>query len=245
MGSWLFRGHPLGITLIVHCTMTPENTSPQPAASPAAGQTPHSQDVFRAHFSVPIRALGANERGRILAHLMALSPQDRYMRFGYTVSDEHVQRYVDSLDFERDELLGIYNRRLELLGMAHVAYSRDAQAHAVAEFGVSVLPKARGRGIGHRLFELSVLHARNRGVSKLIIHALAENTAMLRIVRAAGAVIERDGPDTTAQLPLPPDTVISQVEALVEHQAAELDYGLKVHSRRLDDFLRALTPPGR
>lgn len=243
MGPWIFRGRPLGITLIVHCTMTPENTSPQPAASPAAGQTPHSQDVFRAHFSVPIRALGANERGRILAHLMALSPQDRYMRFGYTVSDEHVQRYVDSLDFERDELLGIYNRRLELLGMAHVAYSRDAQAHAVAEFGVSVLPKARGRGYGARLFERAAIHARNEGVELFMIYTLSENSAMLKIARKAGASVVRDGGDAEAMVRLRPRNLDSQVAEMVETNWAEMDYALKAQARHFRQFVRRLVSP--
>jgi GNAT superfamily N-acetyltransferase len=214
-----------------------------PLDSPLDDALPRTDVRFR---WLPARSLAPRHRPRIARHLLELPPQDRYLRFGHNATDGQINRYVDEIDFERDEVFGVFNRRLELVALAHLAYlSREGGAPVAAEFGVSVLPKVRGRGIGHRLFELSVLHARNRGVSRLIIHALAENTAMLRIVRAAGAVIERDGPDTTAQLPLPPDTVISQVEALVEHQAAEFDYGLKVHSRRLDDFLRALTPPGR
>lgn len=214
-----------------------------PLDTPLDDALPRTDIRFR---WLPARSLAPRHRPRIARHLLELPPHDRYLRFGHNASDGQIGRYVDEIDFERDEIFGIFNRRLELVALAHLAYlGHDGNAPAAAEFGVSVVPKARGRGIGHRLFELSALHARNRGVSKLIIHALAENTAMLRIVRAAGAAIERDGPDTTAQLPLPPDTVISQVEALVEHQAAEFDYGLKVHSRRLDDFLRALTPPAR
>ena len=52
-----------------------------------------------------------------------------------------------------------------------------------SEFGVSVLPKARRRGFGRRLFEHAMLHARNRGVETMFIHALSENTAMLKIAR--------------------------------------------------------------
>ena len=67
---------------------------------------------------VPIRSLGANHRERIAAHLMALDDRDRYLRFGYLANDEQIQRYVDGLNFDRDEIFGIYNRRLELLAMA-------------------------------------------------------------------------------------------------------------------------------
>src|SRR4051812_21633259 len=105
---------------------------------------------------VPIRSLGPGHRERIAVHLLSLDADDRYLRFGYSATDEHVQRYVDQLDFVRDDIFGIYNRKLELIAMAHLAYPQDPQASRCAEFGVSVLAKARGRGYGHRLFERAV-----------------------------------------------------------------------------------------
>ena len=87
-------------------------------------------------------------------------------------------------------MFGIFNRRLELIALAHLAH-RAADASrgraAASEFGVSVLPKARRRGFGRRLFEHAMLHARNRGVETMFIHALSENTAMLKLARNAGA----------------------------------------------------------
>ena len=67
---------------------------------------------------VPIRSLGANHRARITRHLLALEPHDRYLRFGYQAQDIQIERYVDGLNFERDEIFGIYNRKLELIAMA-------------------------------------------------------------------------------------------------------------------------------
>jgi len=64
----------------------------------------------------------------------------------------------------------------------------------------------RGRGYGARLFDHAVLRARNRGVDTIVIHALTENAAMLKIVRQAGATIERTGGDAEAQLRLPDDS---------------------------------------
>ena len=46
---------------------------------------------------VPIRTLAPNHRSRILAHLLALDEHDRYLRFGYTATDEQVERYVTCL----------------------------------------------------------------------------------------------------------------------------------------------------
>src|SRR6218665_3946602 len=71
---------------------------------------------------VPIRSLARRHRRRIKEHLLSLSERDRYLRFGYPASDEQIGRYAMGLDFERDEVLGIFNRRLELVAMAHLAY---------------------------------------------------------------------------------------------------------------------------
>jgi len=103
------------------------------------------------------------------------------------------------------------------------------------------LSRARGRGYGERLFEHAVLHARNRGVETLLIHALSENIAMLKIARKAGAVVEREGSETEARLKLPPVTIATRVGELMEEQAAEIDYQFKVQANRVNEFLEALT----
>jgi ribosomal protein S18 acetylase RimI-like enzyme len=178
---------------------------------------------------VPIRPLAPRHRQRILAHLLALSDQDRYLRFGHAASDAQIAHYVEQIDFERDEVFGIFNRRLELVAAAHLA---AAPGSTEAEFGVSVLAKARGRGYGARLFDRAVLHARNRGIREMVIYALSENTAMLRIVRKAGATVDRDGGESCARLRLPADDLMSHLEALVEDSASEVDYRLKQGTRR-------------
>lgn len=192
---------------------------------------------------VPIRSLSERHRPRILSHLLELSDRDRYLRFGYAASDSQITHYVDKLDFERDEVLGVFNRRLHLLAMAHLAYltTHDGTPATQAEFGVSVAGRTRGRGYGTRLFDLAVLHARNRSVQTLLIHALSENSAMLRIARNAGADVVREGGESEASLRLPPETLASHVEQLVEDGAAELDYQLKNQARLMGGLLHTLT----
>jgi RimJ/RimL family protein N-acetyltransferase len=186
---------------------------------------------------VPIRSLGPGHRERIAVHLKALDADDRYLRFGYSATDEQIQRYVESLDFERDDIFGIYNRKLELIAMAHLAYSADPKMTTCAEFGVSVLKKARGRGFGQRLFDRAVIHARNEGVEMLFIHALSENHAMLRIAMKAGAKLERAGSETEAYLRLPPATFDTRMAELLEEQVAQTDYTLKQQAKRFWAFL--------
>lgn len=168
---------------------------------------------------------------------MALDEHDRYLRFGYSATDEQIKRYVDGLNFDRDDIFGIYNRKLELIAMAHLAFSSDPEHVECAEFGVSVLKKARGRRYGSRLFERAVMHARNEGVELLFIHALTENTAMIKIARHAGATVERIGSETDAYLRLPPATLDTRMSELLEEQLALTDYRLKAQAKSFWDFL--------
>lgn len=198
--------------------------------------------------AVPIRSIGPAHREALRQHLLALDAHDRYLRFGYAANDEQISRYVDGLKFDRDELFGIFNRELDLIAMAHLAYSVDPACHSCAEFGVSVARRARGRGYGARLFERAVMHARNEGVSQLFIHALSENTAMLKIARRAGAVIERDGSEAEAHLRLPPADFDSRVTEFINEQLALTNYQLKAqarHFRHAVALLQALRLGGR
>jgi RimJ/RimL family protein N-acetyltransferase len=186
---------------------------------------------------VPIRSLGPNHRERIARHLLALEAHDRYLRFGFAASDDQIQRYVDSLSFERDEIFGIYNRRLELLAMAHLAFATDPDLAGCAEFGVSVSKSARGRGYGARLFDRAAMHTRNEGVSRMFIHALSENAAMLKIARNAGATVVRDGSESEAFLDLQPATLDTRLTELLEEQVAQADYRIKQQAKQFWDFL--------
>ena len=186
---------------------------------------------------VPIRSIGPGERERIARHLLALEGHDRYLRFGYPASDEQIQRYVDGLDFDRDEIFGIYNRRLELIAMAHLAFAPPEQASECAEFGVSVSKHARGRGYGARLFERAEVTARNEGVRMLFIHALSENAAMLKIARKAGATVVRSGSESEAHLELPAATLDSRMSEIALDHFAEVDFHLKQRARQFWAFL--------
>lgn len=217
------------------------SAAPFGAVHVVAPQATAQTNVSRkADVLVPIRSLGENHRARIARHLKALDAHDRYYRFGFAANDEQIDRYVNGLNFERDEIFGIYNRKLVLIAVAHLAYAPDTGANPSAEFGVSVLSQARGRHYGSRLFERAMMHARNVGVSRLYVHVLSENTAMLKIARHAGATFVCDGAETEGHLTLPPATLNSHLTELVEEQLAQANYQIKVQARQLRNTLSNL-----
>jgi RimJ/RimL family protein N-acetyltransferase len=199
---------------------------------------------------VPIRSLGSRHRMRIAKHLLELEESDRYLRFGYYATDEQINRYVEGLNFKRDDIYGIFNRKLDLIAMAHVAMDDTPETSSLddltklmaskhAEFGVSVLKAARGRGYGALLFDRAITHARNEGRDTMYIHALTENTAMLKIARKAGATVERSGSESDAYLKLPEATLRTRLTEIVEDQMAEFDYGFKQQAKQFQERLDA------
>lgn len=189
---------------------------------------------------IPVRILSAKHRPKIATHLKSLGTQDRYLRFGYPATDEQIDGYVAKLDFVRDDIYGVFNRRLQIVSMAHLAFSVDPQWATCAEFGVSVDLKMRGRGLGARMFDRAMTHARNEGVSLMFIHALSENTPMLKIARKAGARVERDGSESDAYLSLQPANLDSQMHEFLEEGMADLDFQIKTRARQFLQLLRTM-----
>ena len=179
---------------------------------------------------VPIRTLGERHRPRVEQHLLGLELPDRVWRFGHAASDDLVNRYAAQLDFERDQVFGVFDSQLQLIGLGHLAFEAGTDS---AEFGISVSASARHQGVGSELFAHAIVHARNRGVNCLNIHLARDNAAMLAIVRRVGAEIEFHGSDGHARLRLPAETLGSQLHELLGHHAAEFDYRLKHRVRQL------------
>ncbi len=186
---------------------------------------------------IPIYPLKASHLPSIKRHLLGLSEHDRYLRFGYAANDEQVLRYVSGLKFDRDEIYGIFNRKLHIVAMAHLAIMKAPGRKSSAEFGVSVQAYARGRGYGARLFTRAVMHARNEKIYEIYIHALSENAPMIRIARKNGATVVRDGSETEAFLSLPKRDLDSRVTELVVDQFAKTNYSIKEDAKRFWDFL--------
>ncbi len=218
------------------------STPPWASKAKTGMSTPRGDEV-RSQASLwvgAIRSLGVAHRERISKHLLALEESDRYLRFGYVANEEQIRKYVEGINFERDDLFGIYNRRLELIAMAHVAYSVDKDFSSCAEFGVSVLKRYRSRGCGSIMFQRAIVHARNEGVQMLFIHALTENKSMIHIARKAGASVENDGSETNAYLLLPDASFESRLTEMVDEQLGQLNYGLNLQAKRFLGFLSKL-----
>ena len=160
----------------------------------------------------PVRLL-EQDRPALEAHFTSLGRDDRRLRFGSQVADETLKAYVARIDIGQDGLFAVQDEALALVAVVHVAVTGEA-----AELGLSVLPGARGRGLGNALFRRAMTFLRNRGVREVFVHCLSENGAMMHLARKNGMRIVYSGGESDARLELQPATADSFVTEWLDDQ---------------------------
>lgn len=146
-----------------------------------------------------LERLGEDDRGAFAGHLRALDEADRRLRFGLAVDDDFIDRYVGRIDFSSDVVFGVRAGPGELVGVGHLVVQGRT-----SELGLSVLPKARGRGLGAAIFRFAAARAARAGAARLYMHFLTSNRAILSIARKAGMSIHSEAGEADAYLVVPP-----------------------------------------
>jgi GNAT superfamily N-acetyltransferase len=185
--------------------------------------------------AIPVQRLTEAARPKLREHFLRLDANDIRLRFGAPLASDAIEAYVQGIDFDTDAVFGVYEDELGLAAVAHVAFGVDG-----AELGVSVLPGYRSRGLGSALFARAVEHARNRFVTRMYMHCLSENAAMMHIARKSGMKICVDTGEAEAFLKLEPADHASLSGELMGQRLALFDYALKTQAaamRRITDSL--------
>jgi GNAT superfamily N-acetyltransferase len=157
-----------------------------------------------------IDRLGPQDRDSLRRHFLALGEDDRRLRFGVAVSDSHIDSYVEGIDFVASHVYGVRSRDGSWLGIGHLSHGTGT-----AELGLSVMPHGRGRGLGGAIFRYAVAQAARRRASRLYMHCLTSNRAILSIARSAGMEIVLAGGEADAYLLVPNHAdLVAQLVAL-------------------------------
>src|SRR5664279_1828394 len=135
-------------------------------------------------------------------HFAALDGEDLRYRFCGSIKPQSVTRYLDRLRGSGVDSFGIFNSRLAL-----VAVSQLAPSTGDLEVAISVLPDFRRSGFATALLEHSAGYARERGLTGLVIHTLADNTPMLSLARRIGMNVRMLKGDADGRLRLRADAL--------------------------------------
>jgi len=125
--------------------------------------------------------LNGADRIALLAHFLALDPEDRRLRFGAAVADEVIGQYVERLDLGRDGLFAVRDDDDGLAAVVHVAIG-----DSTGELGLSVLPAHRGHGHAVALLGEATRTFQAAGCSSALCDTGETNRPMVAALRRAG-----------------------------------------------------------
>lgn len=173
-----------------------------------------------------IRTLSSYELPKYAAHLRRLNAEDRYLRFGYAITDGQIGQYVASQFRTKSAVLAIFDDNLDVVAAMEVVYDfgKNSQTNTLAEIGLSVEEGHRGQGYGSTLFERALVQARNRGCKTLVSHCLSQNRFMMRIARKNGMEVHTEYGQSTGELALDKADSVSIIEEMVGEGMGMWDY---------------------
>jgi RimJ/RimL family protein N-acetyltransferase len=162
---------------------------------------------------------------RYREHLLALDEESRYLRFGYQIKDEMINRLCDSIEQNPKEhkLFVIENDNLETVAVGHISVINDNM-----ELAFSVHKQYQGKGMGSALMARCVEWCQNRYIRKGMMVCLSVNKPIRRLASKHGILIHSEG-ETTAEISIPEPNPISIWSELIDSNLARMDHMGKVN----------------
>ena len=128
---------------------------------------------------IPQKLYTAAQKEMIKRHfLFDLSQEDRHLRFGYTPSDDAIEKYIDdSFGVKNSMWFGIeFEDRI--IASCHAFFEEEPQQ---TELGLTVSPEFRGKGFGDLLFKRGKVWAKSLNSKSIFMHCLSENKVIQHI----------------------------------------------------------------
>ena len=132
-------------------------------------------------------------------HFLTLSSGDRFLRFGWVMTDVEIVAYLERVLASVDSALVVVEPDGDISGVLHL----ESMGCGV-NLGLSVSAWARNLGIGTLLLQRASLVARARGVTTLFVRNLNFNTALQRLGLRLGMRVACAPKALTMSLEIPP-----------------------------------------
>lgn len=185
-----------------------------------------------------IRPVTAIERELVRDFYLALSEQDRWMRFCSVASDGVINRYVDSVRFDQTTILAAHDDKAETIALAELT-----PLGAAGELAFAVRENMRRQGIGGRLMTRLLGRARMHGLQTVYVMFLSENTPMRRLAVRAGMGITRASTEFRGWKALEPASAAELVRLCVEDAVANGEHFGTLMMARYGALIRNVWAP--
>jgi len=159
-----------------------------------------------------IRRLWPSESDKFRDHLLRLDKESRRLRFAHGVADAFIEEYASRMG-EYGSLVYGFLVDGRVRGAAELRRLGDAWG-SEAEAAFSVERAYQDQGVGNDLMGRVVRAARNRGIRRLYMSCLAENTRMQAIAKKHDAELRFEYGEVVGEiLPDTPDYFSMLAEA--------------------------------
>ncbi len=160
-----------------------------------------------------LRKLWIGDLAALRAHLKRLDPEARRLRFGGVTPDAFIDAYVDTAFRLDATIFGIFidgeiRASAELRGI-FAGSSPDAEAAFAVE------TDWQDQGLGSELMDRILTAAQNRGVARLHMICLTENTRMRHIAGKFGARLTFADGEVAGEVTPPGPTPLSLLDEFV------------------------------
>ena len=129
-------------------------------------------------------------------HLLRLDPESRYLRFGYSISDHMIERFLSTiiLEPEAHQIFAIYDGE-DAVGIGHVS-------RVGVELAFSVLGTHRRQGIGNDLMAACLNWCREQGYVEGCMVCLSSNHTIRKLAARNGMIMQTEQGETLAKFRL-------------------------------------------
>ena len=170
-------------------------------------------------------------------HLKALTPADRYTRFGHTITDYSIDQLILKVLYNKSHNHLFTARKNDIVvGFGHVASEGNDW-----ELAVSVEQVQQGQGVASQLIEFMIDWGKVHGIHSVYMHCINDNKKIQHLAHKHGLrMIERTGSELTACVELPNATPADYTKDFMREQH-ELMLDMARLQKRLLENLNPLT----
>lgn len=167
-----------------------------------------------------VRRVLVSEYPKYRTHLKSLGAESKYLRFGYVISDEIIDRLCDQFEAETNKsiLFCVENSELDFVAVGHIAL------HDEMELAFSVLDKYQGQGLGNQLFRRVIQWCRTHNKLKGNMVCLSSNTVVRHLCSKYGIQMKSSGGESMASIELDHPNITTYFTEAADSNLAVMDY---------------------
>ena len=167
-----------------------------------------------------VRRVLPHEYSKYRKHLKSLDEASKYLRFGYYIQDEMVDKLCEQFESEPEKniLFCIENDDLDFIAVAHIALQDEM------ELAFSVVKGYQGQGMGNHLFKRVIQWCRTHGKLKGCMVCLASNNIIKHLCTKYGIHMQSEHGETMADIELDSPNITTYVSEATDSNLAVIDY---------------------